>query len=369
MIIYTCSLLWVLLICSIGRYEKVALGDGSVERHATKATALCAMAYFVFFIGLRSAGADTHAYIHSYDQYEPGIRNIMDAFSYEEGLFEAFGIAVKTFISDSYYPYLFLIALISGVALVNTLRKYTPYFKTAMILFVLEGTWSWMINGIRQFLAVTLAFSALGLILRRKWLLYCTIVFVLTRIHSSAIILIPVYFLVQGRAFAPKTLLMIALAIFAIVFTGSFTDVMDDALSLTAYSDMTTNTYFLENDGSNPIRTLIFAVPVVLALMDKENIQKNAPPVIHLCVNMSIICVCVSAIANVTSGIYVGRLPIYFSVYNLILLPWLVHNTHVMDANTMTGLMYAFYGAYYIYANYIQGRGYYQSDLLGLFIR
>lgn len=369
MIIYTAGILWILLVDMFCRKNTILLENGHEETRVTKVQAFLSMAYLVFFIGLRSAGADTHAYIYGFNMYPTGLGSIWRALFDDEGLFEAFGVAMKTFISKSYYPYLFVIAYVSGMTVSNTLRKYTPYYLSAMMLFMLQGTWTWMINGIRQFVAVSLSFASIGLLLKRKTVGYIVVMLVLSRIHTSALFMIPIYFFVDGEAFSSKSWIMVAIAIAAVLFTSQFTGALDVALQGTAYSDIIGGDYFSTTGGSNPIRTLIFAVPVVLAYLDKENIKKYAPPIIHVSVNMSIICVCISLIANVTSGIYVGRVPIYFSMYNLLLLPWLAHNTTLMFPKTFNALMFGFYSLYYIYDNYIGGGMYYKSDLLGMFVR
>ena len=59
-----------------------------------------------------------------------------------EAGFTVFGILVKTFLSEDFHVYLFLIAVISGFCVVFALKKYSPYFTTSMLLFMLMGTFT-----------------------------------------------------------------------------------------------------------------------------------------------------------------------------------------------------------------------------------
>ncbi len=361
MIIYLLSVVWFLMCEIMFRKRQEVLNGDIKEYHVTRMHAFVAVAFLIFFIGLRSAGADTEAYIIMFNRLRAGIGNIIDSFKEEEGIFRAFGVIIKTFISANYHFYLFIIALLSGFFIADTFRRETQYFTSAMVLFVLSGTYTWMINGIRQFIAVVLAFAAIDFIVEKKTLRYIILIVLLSGIHTSALIMIPVYFLVTGKPFASKTLIMLAIAIFAVFYTERFLNYFGFALQDTVYEGIMEGEIWKNDNGSNVLRTVIYAVPVVLAWIERRNIRENAPPVIYVCVNMSIICVCFSIIANVTSGVLVGRIPIYFSLYSLILLPWLANNMKNKKYEMPLRIsMYLFYLIYF----FVNGTIYYYSDLL-----
>ena len=74
--------------------------------------------------------------------------------------------------------------------------------------------------------------------------------------------------------------------------------------------------------GVNPIRVLVYSVPALLAFLLRRQIQERDDPRIDLFVNMSIISAAIYLIGMVTSGIMIGRLPIYVSLYGYALLPY-----------------------------------------------
>lgn len=368
MIIYTGAIFWILLIQKKNN-NRISL---SRPQHVSKWVAMLTMAYLVFFIGLRGAGGDTASYISFYTRYvDSGIKKtIAMIFSFQsESLFLGLAMLVKTIFGSSYVPFLFTIAAISGFGVSHVLYEKSEALFTSMILFVLWGNWSWMVNGIRQFLAGVLAFMCISLIEDRKMIRYIFCILLLSRIHFSIIMLIPVYFFVKDEPWKKETAILIFVVVLTVLFTNRFLGTLDTIMEGTEYEGVITGKYFSNNDGSSPIRTMIYAIPTVIAFVNRKEIEKNAPKLIKICVNMSIACVCVSVIANVTSGIYIGRLPIYFSLYNLILLPWLyIHILKDRKQNIAFGTM-AFYVVFFVFENYFYSHPYYFSEVLHLYIR
>ena len=117
---------------------------------------------------------------------------------------------------------------------------------------------------------------------------------------------------------------------------------------------------FAKNNGSNPIRTVIYAVPPMLAYLRRDEIREKGSALINLCINMSMIAVEISLLANFTSGILVGAMPIYFSIFNIILLPWLLNDIYKDDYHDILKLaMYFFYFIFFLMESFP-----YYSDLI-----
>ena len=369
MIVYISMVAWILVIhCICPKWQYTNQRTGKIRFEASYTQAFLTAAFIIFFIGLRSDGADTSAYIKLFRELPVGFGNMVSAVKsgMDEVGFEIFGIFVKTYISQDFHVYLFIIAAISGCAVFLTLRKYSEYFTSSMVLFMLSGTFTWMINGIRQFLAVSLAFAAVKLILEKKTVLYIILVCLLSTVHTSALILIPVYFIVQGEAWNQKTVWTLIASMLVLVFTSQFTNILDSVLVGTTYEGAVEQ--FATDDGANPIRVLINAVPAVIAFLNRRQVKEKAPRIIHICINMSIVGCGVSLISVVTSGILIGRLPIYFTIYNLILLPWLVQKTfHGETRKILYLIMMGLYAVYFYYQNFVVNYYYYASDILHMY--
>ena len=90
----------------------------------------------------------------------------------------------------------------------------------------------------------------------------------------------------------------------------------------TQYSNIVSDWTSWGDDGTNPIRVLVYAIPTLLSIIGLRYIRQEDDPLIDLCTNMSVASTGLYLISAMTSGIFMGRLPIYVSLYNYILLPW-----------------------------------------------
>ena len=88
-----------------------------------------------------------------------------------------------------------------------------------------------------------------------------------------------------------------------------------------------------EDNGMNPIRALVYSIPTILAVIGSRYIKQENDSVINFAVNASMISTGLSIVAVGTSGIFIGRLPIYVSMYAMsVLLPWEIK--HIFTAQS-----------------------------------
>lgn len=334
MTVYWFMMAWVIFfgILAQGSARRVCvgeyLGEEVYEARVHLFMAVVTFAVIVFFAGARSRVGDTLAYIKMFNDY-PLFQNAHDVIfddSAREPGFRLFSILIKTFISNNYTVWLSIIAIISGICVMFPLYKFSCDFGVSAFLFMASCQFSWMFNGMRQFLVAAIIFSCTGLILKNRALLYIIIVCILSTIHKSAFILIPMYFIAQGEPWNKRTLLFIGCIVLAMLFTSKFTNLLTDVVEQTDYAS-SVNEFKATDDGTNSIRILVESIPVILAFVYRDKIKEKLTPIIKLSINMSLIASGLYIISKVaSSGVLLGRLPIYFSMYNLILLPWLLKN-------------------------------------------
>ena len=121
-----------------------------------------------------------------------------------------------------------------------------------------------------------------------------------------------------GKAWNKKTIIFIIAIIIIISFVGNFTNILDSMLEETQYKNVVLDWQESQDDGTNIFRVLVYAVPSILSLVGLRYIKEADNPLINLCTNMSIVAVGFYVISMFTSGIFIGRLPIYFSLYSYI---------------------------------------------------
>ena len=76
--------------------------------------------------------------------------------------------------------------------------------------------------------------------------------------------------------------------------------------------------------GTGVPRVLVNCVPAALCIWGKQKLREIDDPVVNVCANISIITAGIFLISMVTDGVMIGRLPGYVSIYNMVLLPFLV---------------------------------------------
>lgn len=374
MTVYWFMMAWVILfgilaqvtskrVC-VGEY----LGEDVYEARAHLFMAVVTFAVIVFFAGARSYVADTTAYIQMFNDY-PLFQNAYDVI-FAEGIrepgFRLFSILIKTYISDNYTVWLSIIAVISGICVMIPLYKYSCNFGVSAFLFMASCQFSWMFNGMRQFLVAAIIFSCTGLILKNKTLLYIIIVCVLSTVHQSVLLLIPMYFIVKDEPWNNRTMLFIGCIVLAILFASKFTNLLTDVVEQTDYAG-SVNEFKDTDDGTNIIRIVVESIPVILAFLYREKIKDKLTPIIKLSINMSLVASGLYVISKIArSGILLGRLPIYFSMYNLILLPWLLKNIfEKRDKDLVYYIMIICYFGFFYYQMVISWGGMgYKSQVL-----
>lgn len=242
---------------------------------------------------------------------------------------------IKGLVGNDVKVYFFIIAVFQAYLIFRVYRKYSTHFTLSFFLFIASTDYiSWMFNGIRQFVAVTITFAALELILERKYVKAIIIVLIASMFHGTALLVLPFIFIAQGKAWNKKTLIFIFLILIAVSFVDQFTDILDTMLQETQYENVVSDWQEWGDDGTNILRVLVYAVPAILSLIGLKYIKAEKSRLINLCTNMSIAATGVYIISMFTSGVFIGRLPIYFSLYSYILLPWEIE--HIFEKKSAT---------------------------------
>ena len=300
--------------------------------------ALILAAPYVVWAAFRPDGwGDTSSYRYLYKMVPSSLDQLISYVSAarKDKGFEALSVIIKSIFGNSVIVFFFILALIQMLCIVLILRKYSCNYWLSIFLFVVSTDYmSWMHNGIRQFTAVAIVFASTGLMLKKKYVPLIIIILVASTIHGSALLMLPIVFIIQGKAWNKKTLICIFLSLLALVFVNQFTNMLDALLSDTQYTNVVSDWESMADDGTNPIRVLVYSVPTILSLIGYKYIKNADDPVINMAVNAGIVATAISIISMGTSGVFIGRLPIYCSMYSTgILLPWEIKNIFTKDSS------------------------------------
>lgn len=358
---YLFVILWVGLCAFLSKYvfvKRKELVCGVEEERYSWLVAFIVFLPLIIVAGSRGRVFDTTAYINWFTKTVPS--SIGEAFSIfgtdeKDKGFYLFSSFIKSIFGNDYHVYLMIIAAIQGIVILSIYRKYSVNYVLSVFLFVASVDYiGWMFNGMRQFLAVTIIFAATPLILKKKYLPLLLIILLAFTMHRSALIMIPIILICQGKAFNKRTVIFIVAILLAVAFLGSFTNLLDNVLSDTDYASFSDKNQF--GEGTSPIKSIIFSIPFIVAVIGRKKLQEEDNPIINFSANMSIITSGLYIMATVLpAGVLFGRLPIYASLYNYILLPWEIEKVF---SDKVKSVMYVLlvigYLAYFYYQTNIR---------------
>ena len=273
--------------------QKEEVVCGKCERRYKYWFAFVVFLPIILMAGFRGTSfADSGTYAATFLKLPTTLREVIAVakLADKDNFFYFFAGIIKLFIGKNVELYFLILASIQGLILLSVFRKYSSRYLVSVFLFLASTDYiAWMFNGVRQFLAVTIIFAATGLMLKKKYVASIAIIIFASLFHQSALIMIPIFLIAQGDAWNKKTIVFIIAALFSITFIGQFTDILDSTLSNTQYAEVITDYTNKGDDGTNPLRGIIYSVPAILAFAGRKRIKKSTNVLINFCVNSSLI--------------------------------------------------------------------------------
>lgn len=357
---YWWLLIWLFLGGAIfGRMPKCRerLNGEIVERWDIWPAIFMVLPYIVW-AGFRGDIADTYLYRIGFLKAETSMSAILALFSdstKEDVGYEIFVAVMRRIVGENADLFFLIIAAIQGLCMAMTFRRFSSNYWVCIFLFVASTDYmSWMMNGMRQFIAVTVIFACFDWMIQKKYIPLIFVILGASTFHQSALLMIPIIFIVQGEVWNYKTILMLVVTLAVVAFTDRFTPVLNDMLQNTNYDTVLGEEMLAWDDGTNFIRVLVYSVPALLSLVGLRYVRSANDPVINVSVNCAIVTMALYLVAMVTSGIYIGRLPIYTTLQGYIAVPWLVNNIFERrSAKFVMNLMVLLFCAFFYYQMFI----------------
>ncbi len=367
MIIYLSMILWVILmrvLCS-GDMKYTTLPSGARAYKVSSTVACITIAYIIFWVGMRSGVADTSAYIET---FEGNHANLADIFAILESNSKGYGwtallVLFKNCISTDYHAWLMALALFMGLSVAHCYQKYSEAFFFCMLIFILNGNQSWMMNGMRQFFCVCALMLALPWLIKGKTWYYLTLLIILSSIHFTVLLMVPLYFILRWEPWSKLIWLSVAAIVCACYLADWVAVFAEDSLQSTSYAGSTVFNPDEADDGVHPLRVLVAAVPACLAWVKRKAISAEQNTLLNICINASLFTAMLYLFGVFTSGILMGRLPIYCEVFATLGLPAIIQRfSKPQHRRLLYTTCVVFYSLFY-YATL--GSSYYISDITG----
>lgn len=306
----------------------------------------------ILWAGFRPNVEDTYNYRVGFISSGAGFHAVQDTInSNVKGKgYDVFINLIKPVIGNNDVLFFVIVSAIITCGILHTWRKYSCNLPQSVFLFVVAADcYSWMFNGIRQGMAVAIVFAAYPFLFERKYIKYIIFVLLATTIHSSAIICLIALVFVNHIPWKSRTVLFVTGVLVVVAGLNSFTSVLENMLTNTEYANVVEQ--FGTDNGVSIQRFAVYSVPTVIAFIFRRQINAYDDRILDFAVNMSVLSSMFYFLGVFTSGIYIGRIPIYFSLWNNILLPWEIKCLfNKRNATVITIAMIAFY----LYYNYYQ---------------
>ena len=360
-IMLVCALLCFCL--ELNDYRTVTLPDNSVEKRSKLIYPFIVLSVICLFAACRGEIGDTGAYISTYYNAPNDFSQFVDYVKSIESdkLFYGYMCFIRCLFPNSTATiWLSSVSIICCLLLLIGLYNTAECSSFVLFIFIASSDVLWLMNGMRQFTAVCIIFSAAGLIKKRKWLRFFIVVGIAYFVHDSALLMIPFYLIAIMKPWSKMIWIFIAASVVVILNSDSFFNTMDTVMTDSNYSNSLT---FIKSDsGSNIFRALVSTVPVGIAFIKRKEVEAQGNPFINVCVNMSLLTSIMFFLASFSSGIVVGRVPAYFELFAFILLQWLIGNVFDKDKRVLMYVLCIFFYSVYFYYAY-NGIGYYSSIL------
>ena len=171
--------------------------------------------------------------------------------------------------------------------------------------------------------------------------------------HTSALVMIPIYFVVRRRSWTPFTSFLLLGTIAATVLFDTFLPQFLGMLEETDYSIYAENGWFTSGTetGSNIIRVIVLIVPLVLSYMARERMEFIHGRRWDILVNISIINLAFY-ILSLYNWIF-ARFAIYTSIYPIIMTAWVIEEGFGAERRRLLkGLCIPLYIVYFWFVRY-----------------
>lgn len=313
------------------------------------------MTIFIVIAGFRDSIGDTPMYRHLYEQV---IANTVSEGGYEEGFI--YFLTVLTKISTDSQFMIFITSFITQGLMIWFLREYSSYFELELFMYVASGYFVTTMNGIRQAMAASIMLLGTKFLIKRKFIPYIILVLLMSTIHSSALIMIPIYFIANNDNWSRNFLQTIIIMMIVALFGGTIMNIVFKLLEGSKFGGYSE----FDEGGSNIFRTIIATIPIILAYIQRDRLRDILPEC-DIFVNISIINMLVMAL-SLYNWIF-ARITFYFAPYTYVLLPYCIKSIEVKEYRRL--MYYLFLIGYFgfMYVEYVIALGMnYTSIILGI---
>lgn len=271
-------------------------------------------ATLIFVAGFRHyVGTDYGQYVINYEIYQAKDISILSQ--------PALTIIarISTLIYDDYATWFFLMSCITIIPVMHTIKTESRCVWLSVVLYLFLGCWHFSFNAVKQCAAATILIAGYPLMRDRKIIKWCLICLIASTFHITALLMIPVYFLVNAHITWKRTLLIISVGILVLF---SYEQLFGFMAILKQGKGVLSVTAKDRTNSVNLLRILVHCAPILLYVVFHR--RYNTSDTSFCCLyNMSLL----NAMLNIGSmnSVYLNRFCSYTNIFNILFIPMLFH--------------------------------------------
>ena len=208
-------------------------------------------------------------------------------------------------------------SVIINVGITIFIIKNSEYIFLSMYFYITTFSYYLTMNGLRQYIASVILISGYKYLLSGNFKKYLIFVLAAFTFHSTALIMIPIYFLVQKKSDSITNIIIFSITCISMIFYRTFIEILFTFLQNTRfayYKDI-----FLEGNGANILRIIVWMLPVLITYLYLGRARKVYGKKIDTVLNLCFIGAIFMILAS--KQIFFARACMYFDLYYLLLLP------------------------------------------------
>lgn len=260
--------------------------------------------------GLRyMVGTDYKTYVVMYSEY-------IENFSILSQPALSVSAKLSSFIYNDYATWFLLMAVITVVPVIVMIVKRGKSIELAILLYILLGCWHFSFNIVKQSAAATILFCAYPFLRERKFWHWCLFCMIAATFHVSAVLMLPIYFLADGKIDKRRIILLVVFALIIRIFYDKLFILIAFMKRGEGLVDTTSSTV---TQSVNMLRIIVHCMPVAVYAFFRKT-YKNIENADFFCLfNLSLL----NAVLNVASmnSIYLNRICSYTNIFNILFIP------------------------------------------------
>lgn len=227
----------------------------------------------------------------------------------------------KIFNPLGFYIFVAILAIFNIYSLSKFIHNYTPsqYYWLAIFLYVFNsGHMLIQLSSIRQTLAINIFLLSINYIIKRKALIYICLILLASTFHTSAYILLPLYFLNFKREYSYRIITATSLLLYfsLTILSPTIKLLAIDFITSSELSEINRYSYYEESGSIGSGIGFLFITANFLILLHYQKYVHSRYKIIF---NISILYYL--AIPLTFAIIMVGRIGMYFSIASIAVIP------------------------------------------------